>query len=408
MRRPITLLTSLLLLATSPVWAHGGEDHGDAGPAPVAAAAGNTLAVTKESQFLLGIRTELATEKQLPKQIRVNGRIIARPQGQAAVMSPVTGTILPQSAIPAFGDRVRQGQTLAVVAQAIGAAERLQMKTEQFRTTAERSKATADLQVAIGSAAVAKATWQRAQRLSEVVAKKEIPLAEQAYRAAEAQVKALRAQLAQLDQQGSALQAMSGNGGGSLNRFVLTAPISGLISARDAVAGAQVTPDRRLFEIVDTSTVWVEAQIFETDLAAVETVRTASVRTAAYPDRQFSGRLVSLGQVVDDTTRTVKAVFAVANPAGTLRLGQFATVSLATGMTAKQVVVPQRAIYAQSGKQWLFVHTTPETFERREVVIAETVGDQSIVSQGIKAAERVVTTGAYQLLNMRAGALPRP
>jgi cobalt-zinc-cadmium efflux system membrane fusion protein len=401
-------LTATLLLATPPVWAHGGEDHSHAEPAPTAVAAGSTLAVSKESQFLLGIRTVLASETSLPRQIRVNGRIVARPQGQATVTSPVTGTILQQSAMPAFGDRVRQGQTLAVVAQAIGASERLQVKTEQFRTTAERRKVEADLQVAIGNAAVAKATWQRQLRLSEVVAGKDIPLAEQAYRAAEAQVKALRAQVAQLSQQGSALQAMAGSGAGSPNRFVLTAPISGVISARDAVAGAQVTPDKRLFEIVDSSTVWVEAQVFENDLAAVESARTASVRTAAYADRQFSGRLVSLGQVVDDATRTVKAVFAVANPDGKLRIGQFATVSLATGTTAKQVVVPQKAVYAQNGKQWLFVHTTPEAFERRDVTVSETVGGQVIVSQGVKAGERVVTEGAYQLLNMRPEAPQQP
>jgi cobalt-zinc-cadmium efflux system membrane fusion protein len=408
MTRPIALLTTLLLVASLPVWAHGGEDHSHAEPAPAAVATGNALAVTKESQFLLGIRTVLASEKQLPRLVRVTGRIVARPQGQAAVTSPVTGTILQQASMPAFGDRVRQGQTLAVVAQAIGAPERLQVKTEQFRTAAERRKVEADLQVAVGHASVAKANWQRLQRLSQVVAKKEIPLAEQAYRAAEAQVQALRAQLTQLSQQGAALQAMTGTGAGSPNRFVLTAPISGVISARDAVPGAQVTPDKRLFEIVDASTVWVEGQVFETDLAAVESARTATVHTAAYADRSFPGRLVSLGQVVDDATRTVKAVFAVANPQGKLRIGQFATVSLATGVTAKQVVVPQKAVYAQGGKQWLFVHTAPETFERREVTVSETIGDTVIVAQGVKAGERVVTEGAYQLLNMRAEAPKRP
>jgi cobalt-zinc-cadmium efflux system membrane fusion protein len=403
MTRIVAMMAALMLVAPPLAWAHGGEDY-DHAPAATAVATGSTLAVTKESQFLLGIRTEPATKKRLPRQIRVNGRIVARPQGQAAVMSPVTGTILPQAAMPAFGDRVRQGQTLAVVAQAIGAPERLQMKTEQFRTTAERRKVEAELQVAIGQAAVAKANWQRQQRLADVVAGKDIPLAEQAYKAAQAQVQALRAQLSQLSQQGNALQAMAGSGG--VNRFVLKAPISGVINARDAVAGAQVTPDRRLFEIVDTSQVWVEAQVFEADLAAVESVRTAMVRTAAYGDRAFAGRLVSLGQVVDDATRTVKAVFTVANPEGKLRLGQFATVSLATGVTAQQVVVPRKAIHAQAGKQWVFVHTAPEAFERREVVVLETVGDQAIVGKGVTARDRVVTEGGYQLLDMRSASQP--
>jgi cobalt-zinc-cadmium efflux system membrane fusion protein len=394
-RHTLLALLSAFSIAL-PVWAHGGEDH-DTPAAAAPATLGTTLTVTKESQFLLGIRTLVATERSLPRQVRLNGRIIARPQGQAAVMSPVTGTLL-QRPMPVFGDRVRQGQTLAVVAQTLGAPERLQVKTEHLRVAAERRKAEAELQVAIGDAAVAKATWSRLQRLSQVVAKKDIPLAEQSYRAAEARVQALRAQVAQLSQQDRTLAAMGTASGGGPNRFELKAPISGTISARDAVPGAQVSPDKRLFEIVDTSEVWVEGQVFESDLALVESSQKARVQTDAYPNRRFTGFLVSLGQVVDDATRTVRAVFAIDNPGGNLRIGQFAAVSMATGQTVPQVVVPQDAIYTQNGRQWLVVHTAPETFERREVTAGETIAGQTIVTQGVKVGERIVTTGAYHLL----------
>lgn len=401
-RSAALLLTAALTLAPTAAWSHAGHDHGAAPTAEAAPTAGQTLMVSKESQFLLKIRTQPASTASLARRIVVNGKLKAHPQGQANVMSPVSGSLVAGQNLPTFGQRVRKGQLLAVVAQTLSASELLQARTSLTQAEADLRQTDAALVAAANDVAVTRATWQRLQRLSQVVAGKDIPQAEQAYRAAVANEQALKARRDQLRRQAGDLRGVATGQAGGVRRFELRSPIDGVVAARDAVAGSTVGPETRLFEIVDARNLWVEAQVFETDLAAVESATVAQVRTAAYPDRTFAAKLVGLGQVVDEATRTVSAVFAVANPQGQLRIGQFAEVAIASPVQQAHVVVPKHAVYEQAGKRWLFVHTKPELFERREVSLGEAVGDRVSVLKGLAAGERVVVEGGYPLLNMQA------
>src|SRR5690606_13269544 len=157
-------------------------DHGDSPGVTAAPTTGGKVRVSKESQFLLQIRTTLAQQESLAQQVRVNGRIVAQPQRQARLVSPVTG-ILP-GALPTLGQRVRQGQILGVVEQTLSASEQLQAKTDLSRAAAELRQVEANLAATASEVSVARQTWERLQRLSQVVAGKDIPQAEQVYRAA--------------------------------------------------------------------------------------------------------------------------------------------------------------------------------------------------------------------------------
>jgi cobalt-zinc-cadmium efflux system membrane fusion protein len=91
------------------------------------------------------------------------------------------------------------------------------------------------------------------------------------------------------------------------------APISGTIVRVNKSGGEQVAPGEAILEIVALDTVWVEAPIFEKDLGRLAKQGRAIFTTAAFPEKEFQGRLVDIGKVVDEQSRTATAVFEVPN-----------------------------------------------------------------------------------------------
>ena len=164
--------------------------------------------------------------------------------------------------------------------------------------------------------------------------------------------------------------------------------------------GGQVTADQKLYVVVDASTLWVEANVFEADIGRIEKDAAAAVRVQGY-DRLFTAALYRLGGLVDPATRTLKAVFSVPNPDGALRPGMFAEVAIVTGAPSNALAVPDTAVVEEGGRRFVFVHTAPESFVRREVVLGSRDTDAWAVRAGLAAGERVVVQGTYQLRTAR-------
>ena len=107
--------------------------------------------------------------------------------------------------------------------------------------------------------------------------------------------------------------------------------------------------------------------------------------------------LIAVGSVLDPSTRTVPAVFAVDNPGGILKIGQYARASVPVGGTVTGVAIPNEAIVDDNGTPVAYVQTGGETFDRRVLTLGESDGAVTQVIQGILPGEMVVTTGAYQV-----------
>jgi membrane fusion protein, heavy metal efflux system len=150
-------------------------------------------------------------------------------------------------------------------------------------------------------------------------------------------------------------------------------------------------------EIVALDTVWVEAPIFEKDLGRVGNDIRAVFTTAAFPQKEFQGRLISINKVVESDSRAAKAIFEVPNRSGELSIGMQANVRLDAGSREHVLLVPKEAVLDNEGKKIVYVLITGEEFERRDVVVGDEYGGKVGIVSGIKADERVVTQGAYQL-----------
>src|SRR5262245_11867049 len=339
-----------------------------------------------EQQWLIHMKLALAQEAQLPEQIYSTGRVIAAPSNRALVAPPVGG-IIDTRPLPQIGQSVTRGQLLATVLQTPTAAETAQIHIENSRVDAERRRLAQSEIEARARLNAAAAEADRAKRLVELKADSKRQL-----ETAEADRKAAEAILTGVQEQIKALQTSP-----TASNYQVTAPISGTVVALKKSPGEEVHPGDAILEIVALDRVWVEAPIFEKDLGRVKKDVGAIFTTAAYPDREFQGRLVSIGSVVDEQSRAATAVFEVSNASRDLKLGMQANLRLGVGARTTLLLVPKESVLDNEGKKIVYVLRTGEEFERRDVVVGDEYGGNVAIVSGVKSGERVVTQGAYQL-----------
>ena len=376
----VAAIAAVLLLWKRPA-------QGDAEPAPAPATASTGIVQFRmEQQWLIHMKLAKAQETELPSQVYSTGRIIPVPSKRALVAPPVGG-VIDGRALPQIGQRVVRGELLATVLQTPTAAEAAQIRIENSRVDAERRRlAQAEIE-ARARLSAAEAEADRAKRLVEMKAYSQRQL-----EAAEADRKAAEAILAGIQEQIKALQTSP-----AVSNYEVTAPISGTVLALKKSPGEEVRPGEPILEIVSLDEVWVEAPIFEKDLGRVKRDVTAIFTTAAFPDKEFHGRLVNIGSVVDEQSRAATAVFAVNNASGDLKLGMQANLRLGVGQKSTMLLVPRDSILDNEGKKIVYVLRTGVEFERRDVVVGDEYGDRVAIVTGVKPGERVVTQGAYQL-----------
>lgn len=374
MKTKIVIILTFIYLAFSVIFINmkieGHEGHDDAPPSYDGAPLGDPFFVSKETQFILGIATVVAEERQLNFTINSTGKIIPTAKGKAEIFSPLPGKIT-QRSIPVVGMNVSNGAILLRLEQTLDVQSKLSVANEKFKAEAEYEQAAKD--------------YERLKDLEGVAAQKDILSAEIRLNAAEKT----------LNYYESLLQ-----GKGNLNNyFPITAPIAGVIVESNVSIGEQIETTKKLFTIVNINTLWVEAEIYETDIAKLQNISTATVTAQTYPDEYFDAILVNIGNVVDDVTRTVKVIFEVKNKNGLLKVGMFANININinTNEESEVLAVPKESVVDIGGKNVVFIHTKAQAFKGVEVITGRTDGKFVEVLSGIKAGARVVTTGNHQL-----------
>lgn len=385
-RTAATTAIAFSLVTGQGAWAHSGHDHEETGAEPIAV--GAPIMLAKESQFLLGITTRLAQERTVSETATLLGKLTSPPQNVANLHAPQPGRIVSQ-AIATVGDRVRKGQTLAVVEQVLSTSEQIQLASDRLRLQAERTQLETSVAQAERDVAKARADIQRLRRIQDLVAGKQILEAEVTLQKAEDALKGLK-------KQRNEYQRLAPPQVSQVRTFPIVAPFDGTVAQAHTTYGEQVDPSKLLFQVVNPKALWMEADLFERDLTKLKQTKSGTVTVDAFPESRFSAKLLSLGTSLDEQTRTLKARFAVDNSAGRLKAGMFARIAIGLGESSKVLAVPASAVTEFSGKSVVFVLTAPESFVAREVTPGRNDGGWVAIT-GIQAGERVVTQGVYQL-----------
>lgn len=174
-------------------------------------------------------------------------------------------------------------------------------------------------------------------------------------------------------------------------------PIGGLVVERNVVVGQYVDATTNAFKIIDARTVWVDGQIYEKDLARIDRNTGAVFTTSTYPNEVFTGRIINIGQSVDEQSRTISVRAEFSNPQNKLRPHMFGELKISIGGNDRALMIPEESVVTEAGQSYVFVQTGDTTFEKRSVTLGATSGVMVEITSGVKEHEMVVAKGVYYL-----------
>ncbi len=200
--------------------------------------------------------------------------------------------------------------------------------------------------------------------------------------------------------------------GKPITDLTIYSPVSGYITDKKALPNMYVQPETMLYTVADLSDVWVLAQVFQSDAGKIKPGDSAEITVDAYPGRVFNGRVDYLLPQIDMNTRTLPVRLVFPNPGLKLRPGMYVNVRAKLPM-GRQLVVPASSAFHSGTKNLLFVYQGEGSIEPREVEFGPQVGDQIVVSKGLKADEQIVTSANFLIdseaqLQAAAGAFVPP
>ncbi len=174
------------------------------------------------------------------------------------------------------------------------------------------------------------------------------------------------------------------------------APSSGIVMKREALPGKYVEPGMTLYEVADLSTVWISADIYESEVAAVTLNQPASVTFAAYPGETFRGTVSYIYTTLNTEARTVRVRLELPNPGLKLKPGMFGTVTLRTD-AARALVVPKEAVLDTGLRQLVFLDRGEGAYAPYPVKLGRRSQDSVEVLEGLKEGDRIVTSANFLL-----------
>jgi Cu(I)/Ag(I) efflux system membrane fusion protein len=174
----------------------------------------------------------------------------------------------------------------------------------------------------------------------------------------------------------------------------ITAPASGYVIEKNVVEGASVEAGMRLYRIAALTKVWIEAQVYEADLAQVRAGQGASVTLDYLPGRTYAAKVAYVYPYLDPQTRTTQVRLELANEDLDLRPGMYATATLGADL-GPRVQVPSAAVVYTGPRRLVFVDVGPGRFRPQEIAVGAESGGMYEVLCGLEAGDQVATSGVF-------------
>jgi len=333
----------------------------------------------EEWERLIGLKTAAAGVRTIEVSLSVPGRIVPDPN-RVAVVSPLIESSV-NRVFANVGDRIARGDVLAcLISPQIG-----MLRAEYDRAKAELS--------------IMERNFTRRKRLfdEKIIPEKTLQEAELELQVAEVNHRYAVRKLLALGVGGDEIDnPPTGHSEAVGSTMHITAPLPGVVTARNALVGEKVDGSTRLFEIMDLDTVWLEADVFEKDMTKIETGRPVSLRVSAYPGEVFNGDVFFIGSALDNATKTVRIMAEIDNASGKLKPGMFADTGIEIGRRGNALVVPKEAVLEDEDLKIVFVREGSE-YHRHVVSTGIESGPYIEILSGLHEGDVVVTIGAYQL-----------
>jgi membrane fusion protein, heavy metal efflux system len=270
-----------------------------------------------------------------------------------------------------IGSKVKKGDALLTIDSAGVGADRARLSAAQARSR------------------IAEENYERESQLEKegISTRSSLLRAQQEVDSAKSEQAALAASLSVL---GAGTQGVGG--------YTLASPLTGTVTERQVNIGRFVGTEEVLLQVVDTSEVWAELDIAEPDLTSVQAGQAVTLKFEGLPDRELSGSITYVAPAIDPHTRSAKARVPLKNQDGTLRANLYGQARIAAGEARTGVSVPRAAVQRVKNVALVFVRLNDGEYETRRVQLGAASEASFEVVRGIKAGEKVVTTGSFLLM----------
>lgn len=316
------------------------------------------------------VQTAPVTLENASESFKLNGKIQANEDHQAKVYALASGKI--KSVNVALGDKVKQGQTLAVL------------------QSMEVAGSSNDLSLAEANVAMTKKNLESTKDLYEgnLATSREYTTAQIDYNKA----------LCELNR---AKQVLAITGGKNAI-YELKAPLTGYVIERNISGKSEVRQDNNnpLFTVADLSSVWAIANVYEADISRIHLGDTVRVCTLANPNAPFVGTIDKIYNVLDPANRTMKVRISMPNPNNELMPEMFVTVKVFGKSADNLLTIPSQAIVLDNSKNYVVVKDA-KGLHIKEIQLIKRVDDKAYI-KGLAEGEQVVTNSQvfiYQALS---------
>jgi cobalt-zinc-cadmium efflux system membrane fusion protein len=434
------MLFATILLTPTPaiVLAHGG--HGNEfqeGSHPGDASA---IQVDRATAKRLGLTVEPVFRQRLAFGIKMTGKIETLPNQTAQVTTPVTGTVVKLLVNP--GDRVEVGQPVAVMttpelaelrataldrrADAIGSVQQAgadlqlaQRNLEQQRTivAAEIKQAQTEMKFSqerydkdrelLNNGVIPRRTFLESETklaeakaaLANATSALEISQAQAQLQRAQSAMEVARSRVSLSDETYQARLRQLGASPNADGTITLTAPIAGVVADRETTQGESgQDAGKKVMTIINSRSVQVSGNVYEKDLDRIQPGQNVRVKPNAMPNRIFSGRINTIGAVVEGETRVVPVKAELDNPDGALKPEMFVEMEVLTDRSPVPVLtIPKSAIVKTNDKKTIVFVQNGTAFQPSEVSLGRESGEFIEVKNGLFDGDRIVTQRANQL-----------
>ncbi len=187
--------------------------------------------------------------------------------------------------------------------------------------------------------------------------------------------------------------------GSAASHLKVKAPFAGTVVEKHAVRSERVDPKTQMFILADLSAVWVQADVFESDLPLVRGAkgRTVVFRSVAAGVAERPARIVYAGDLIDKSSRALTLTAEADNADRLLKPGMFVEVGFDAGDPTPALQIPASAVLRHENKPFVFVQTSDDRFRRADLTLGRIAGERVEVTAGLATGDRVVVRGGFVL-----------
>ncbi|MBV2196873.1 MAG: efflux RND transporter periplasmic adaptor subunit [Flavobacterium sp.] len=328
---------------------------------------GNTIKLSKS--ILSNLKISKVEEVNAEEALTVVGEITFDEDNIVRVFPIVSGNV--DRVNVSLGDYVKRGQVLAEI------------------TSTDINQFQVDYKVAKSTFTVAENNYKRVKELHKTnfASDKELAEAESDYFNKKSEYEGKK----------KLLKLYGAKENTNDSKFYVTAPNNGYIVERTINEGTQIRTDnnQNMFIISDLKSVWVWANVHESEISKVNVGDKVSVTTISYPDKNYIGEIKKIGSVLEEDSRVVKVRIDLENPNEKLKPKMFATVAISPKSSSKFIGVPKAAVFIEQGKNWIVKEVANNTFQKFEVITGKGKNSTHVeILEGVEVGDVIISEGA--------------